>query len=107
MIGLNAISPSMKLTEKRGNPARLAFLILAILLLAVSPFVLLMSTGFSVGTWVEQTDYGAASGNTGTGGISILGQSCVATSSFVYCVGGQNSMGTDLSDVFYAQYLPN
>jgi hypothetical protein len=54
------------------------------------------------GNWTEQIDYGAASGSTGSGGISILGASCVSNASYDYCVGGQNSTGTDLSDVFVA-----
>jgi hypothetical protein len=54
------------------------------------------------GNWTEQTDYGAASGTSGTGGLTILGNSCVTNGTFVYCVGGQNQTGTDLSDVFYA-----
>jgi hypothetical protein len=54
------------------------------------------------GNWTEQLDYGAASGNTGSGGISVLGTSCVSNASYAYCVGGQNSTGTDLSDVFVA-----
>ena len=63
------------------------------------------STVTGVGSWTEQTDYGAASGNTGSGGIQILGQSCVTYSSYLYCVGGQNiTTGKDISDVFYAPF---
>ena len=61
----------------------------------------------NVGPWVEQTDYGAASGNSGSGGIfGILGLSCVIYSSNIYCVGGQTN-GTDISKVFYTQVSQN
>jgi len=55
-----------------------------------------------VGPWTQQNNYGSSSQS---GGIQILGQSCVIYTSFEYCVGGQNlgsATGTDLSDVFYA-----
>jgi len=55
------------------------------------------------GNWTEQTDYGAASGSSGSGGLDVLGDSCVSNLSYAYCVGGQNfQSGTDVSDVFYA-----
>ncbi len=57
----------------------------------------------NVGPFVEQIDYGASSGTTGSTGISILGPSCVFYIEYVECVGGQNSQGTDISDVFYAE----
>lgn len=55
-----------------------------------------------VGTWVQQDNYGSS---TTTGGISILGVSCVAYSGYEYCIGGQNLQkltNPDISDVFYA-----
>ncbi|MDA4121710.1 MAG: hypothetical protein OK456_00860 [Thaumarchaeota archaeon] len=56
-----------------------------------------------VGPWTEQTDYGASSGANGSGGIAVLGQSCIAYNGSVYCVGGQDSgTGTDVSNVYYA-----
>jgi hypothetical protein len=59
-----------------------------------------------VGPWTEQNNYGSSSTSVGTGGIGILGVSCVTNSGLVYCVGGQNATGTDLSDVFFAQLSP-
>ncbi|MCI4319035.1 MAG: hypothetical protein L3K23_02745 [Thermoplasmata archaeon] len=69
--------------------------------LAIAP---LPSSNFSgPSNWTEQIDYGAVSGTTGSGGLKIQGDSCVANGTFVYCVGGQNfQTGTDLSDVFFA-----
>jgi hypothetical protein len=59
--------------------------------------------GPPIGNWTEQTDYGSAFGANGSGGMPILGQSCVSNSTYIYCVGGQNlSTGVDISDVFYA-----
>ena len=55
-----------------------------------------------IGSWTEQTDYGASGGSSGTGGTSILGNSCVTSAQTVYCVGGQNPQGKDLSNVYYA-----
>ena len=52
-----------------------------------------------VGPWTETTDYGAASGDAGTGGITGFQHACVADSGYVYCVG--DAYGT--SQVFYAQ----
>jgi len=56
-----------------------------------------------VGPWTEQTDYGAPSGSSGSGGIEILGQSCIAYNASVYCVGGEDlATGSDVSNVYYA-----
>jgi hypothetical protein len=67
-----------------------------------------------VGSWTEMTDYAAASGTSGNGGIHILGVSCVVYQNDVYCVGGQtlatfgsNPPGTDLSNVYYAAISSN
>ena len=63
-----------------------------------------------IGPWTEQTDYGASSGNTGSGGVPILGESCVTYSGYIYCVGGQNIMNVtspNTSDVFYAPVSPS
>ena len=59
-----------------------------------------------VGPWNEQFDYGASSGASGSGGIPILGVSCVTYQSYVYCIGGQNLKdlsNPDQSAVFYSQ----
>jgi len=55
-----------------------------------------------VGPWTQQGNYGSSSTTPGQGGIGTLGASCVVSSGDVYCVGGQNETGTDISDVFYA-----
>ena len=61
------------------------------------------ATVTGVGPWTQQNNYASSSTSPGSGGIGILGVSCVAYSGYVYCVGGQNATGTDISDVFYAQ----
>ncbi|MDV3293483.1 MAG: hypothetical protein LYZ70_04355 [Nitrososphaerales archaeon] len=54
-----------------------------------------------VGAWSETTDYGAASGTSGSGGVRVQGESCVAYNGYIYCVGGFAPGG--VSKVFYAQ----
>ncbi len=41
-----------------------------------------------LGTWSEQTDYGASSGSKGTGGVTVQSEPCVTDSNYIYCVGG-------------------
>ena len=55
-----------------------------------------------VGPWIETTDYGAASGDTGAGGINISATACTDDNGTIYCVGGSVSF-KPVSDVFYAQ----
>jgi fibronectin-binding autotransporter adhesin len=90
---------------------RLLFAISALTILSISP---LSSSAQSpvtgVGTWSEQTDYGASSGTSGSGGVPVQAESCVTNSGYIYCVGGftgtttgaGGSIGTS-SQVFYAQ----
>ena len=56
----------------------------------------------TLGGWTETTDYGATSGDTGTGGIAVSWPSCVEYNGYIYCVGGATS-SNELSKVFYAQ----
>ncbi len=63
-----------------------------------------------VGPWTEQNNYGSPTtqpGEISNTGIAILGVSCVTNAAYVYCIGGQNGTGTDISDVFYAQLSPS
>ncbi|GEM_PF-2065797 len=62
-------------------------------------FAQLSSSG--VGAWKETTDYGAASGHTGSGGVSISSQACVDDSGTMFCIGGTVGF-SPVSDVFYA-----
>src|SRR5579872_1142136 len=56
-----------------------------------------------VGAWKETTDYGAISGNSGTGGIPIHGTACVNGSGYVVCVDGDTTGNTATADVFFAK----
>ena len=67
-------------------------------------------TQAGIGGWTETTDYGASSGSSGSGGILINAESCVAQNGYIYCVGGQtysNGNFEQLSDVFYAPVSPS
>ncbi|MCI4345087.1 MAG: hypothetical protein L3J87_05635, partial [Thermoplasmata archaeon] len=44
-----------------------------------------------VGAWVETTDYGAASGSSGSGGFAAFDLSCAPANGYAYCVGGGSS----------------
>jgi hypothetical protein len=39
--------------------------------------------------------------------LAVVGQSCVAYSSFVYCVGGETASGQSVTNTYYAQMTPN
>lgn len=71
------------------------------------PFALLSKvfyaplTSSGVGAWVETTDYGAASGTAGSGGLGT-DPSCATTDGYVVCVGGGTTAGSDLSNVYFA-----
>lgn len=54
-----------------------------------------------VGPWTETTDYGATTGNSGTGGLQIGATACVADAGYIYCIGGTMAFNP-VSDVFYA-----
>ena len=63
-------------------------------------------TAAGVGPWTETTDYGAASGNSGTGGTAAEGLSCVEDSGYIYCIGGLSAAVNEYaysSKVFYAK----
>lgn len=83
--------------------------LILLLLLAVSSRLISQSyaqespTVTGVGPWTQLGNYGSTSTTPGQGGIGTLGASCALYSGYVYCVGGQNPSGTDISDVFYAQ----
>jgi hypothetical protein len=100
---------------QRASPTRRVAFILVLLvgavLLASNQVHAQESTQITgIGPWTEQIDYGASTGNTGSGGVSILGESCVTYSSYIYCVGGQNIKNVtspNTSDVFYAPVSPS
>ena len=46
------------------------------------------TTVTGVGPWTQQNNYGSPSTSPGSGGIGVLGVSCVAFSGDAYCVGG-------------------
>ena len=54
-----------------------------------------------VGPWTETTNYGAASGSSGTGGLAVSGTACTDDLGYILCVGGDVEF-TPSSDVFYA-----
>ena len=56
-----------------------------------------------VGAWAENTDYGATSGSSGTGGEPIYGTSCVVYASNVICIGGDTTGNVGTAHVFYGQ----
>ncbi len=61
-----------------------------------------------IGPWVETTDYGASSGSSGSGGVPIDFNSCVAYQSDIYCVGGEDfNTGNPINSVYYAQFSPS
>jgi len=113
-VKIRRVLPSWSMARNR---LRTPLLIIVLLLLALSAFeVLEYSPGIiqaqtsspftGVGPWTEQIDYGASSGTSGSGGILILGVSCVTYQNYVYCIGGQNLKdinSPDQSAVFYAQ----
>jgi hypothetical protein len=85
-------------------------MIIALLIISVATVVVPRSvfgqggpTVTGVGPWTQVGNYGSSSTTPGQGGIGTLGASCVVYRSYVYCIGGQNPQGTDISDVFYAQ----
>ncbi|HYC26545.1 MAG TPA: Ig-like domain-containing protein, partial [Nitrososphaerales archaeon] len=91
--------------RRRGTPPKVLGALLLLLLVSMSlpPAHGQGATVTGIGPWTQQNNYGSSSTSVGTGGVSVLGVSCVTDSGYAYCVGGQNPMGTDLSDVFYAQ----
>jgi hypothetical protein len=53
-----------------------------------------VSSSGSIGGWTETTDYGAASGTTGAGGVGIEWPSCVEYNGYIYCVAGPPTPGS-------------
>jgi hypothetical protein len=120
---LNIVKRKCRVLAAAASPLARSSLVGVVLLLslivAVAPVprqaIAQSSTTVSgIGSWTEMTDYGAASGTTGSGGIQILGVSCVVYQNDVYCVGGQtlaafgnSPPGTDLSNVYYAAISSN
>jgi len=94
--------------SQHGKPIGLALLVLLALSVVglpslTTPQADAQGTALSgIGPWTEQTDYGAASGTSGSGGIHVLGVSCVQYQGVLYCVGGQDPSGSDISKVFFA-----
>ncbi len=88
--------------------------IIAISILVILSFSAFNSTAQSsvtgVGTWSEQTDYGATSGSSGSGGVHVQAESCITNSGYIYCVGGFTGTTTGpgasygiSNQVFYGQ----
>lgn len=98
----------MKIINRVRGRARFVVFVISILVLTVLPLSALttdaQSTPTGVGAWSEQTDYGASSGSSGSGGIPITAVSCVTYSGYVYCVGGVSfATFADISNVYYAK----
>ncbi|MDA4137400.1 MAG: hypothetical protein OK449_10440 [Thaumarchaeota archaeon] len=58
-------------------------------------------TANGVGPWTETTDYGAATGSSGSAGIAIASTDCIDDPGYIYCIGG-TVLQNPVSDVFYA-----
>jgi len=75
----------------------LAFAIILLLLTALS-FYLQYTTSTSTGPWIATTSYPLQVAGT----AGVLGQSCVTSSSVIYCIGGENASGAPNSTVYSA-----
>lgn len=70
----------------------------ALVILVGANFYLDYSTVSSTGPWVSTTAYPLQ-----TGGVAgVLGQSCVASSGTVYCIGGEDANSAPHDSVYYA-----
>ncbi len=75
----------------------LAMAIILIILVGVT-FYLQYNTANSTGPWTSTASYPLETG----GNAGVLGQSCVASSSTVYCIGGQDVTGSPHDSVYFA-----
>jgi hypothetical protein len=80
----------------------LAFAIILLLLVAVTIY-LQYTASQSSGPWVPTSSYPLQVDGT----AGVLGQSCVTSSSSVYCIGGENAAGDPNSTVYSAPISPS